>query len=274
MAHTFLDRPSRSVGDVRRGFLMGACTALTLLAITAFAEQDPSAAAQTSASVPSSPDFMLGRPRAAIGMRGNWHMASAGSDIFDFVTDQLTLEKSSFNTGSFALEFAANLTPRVDLVAGVDLNRTRKPSQYRDFIDNRGQEIEQTTTLNQVNFTGSLKFALLPKGRNISRLAWIPRTVVPYVGAGGGIGSYKFEQFGDFVDFQDNRVFADLFQSNGWAPIAHVFGGTDIQVLSRMLVSFEGRYSWSRAGLDQDFVDFDPIDLGGLKFGVGLHFIF
>src|SRR5688500_11195093 len=86
----------------------------------------------------------------------------------------------------------------------------------------RGQEIEQTTTLNQLNFTGSLKFALLPKGRNISRLAWIPRTLVPYVGAGGGIGSYKFEQFGDFVDFQDNRVFADLFQSNGWAPIAHV----------------------------------------------------
>ena len=265
MAHT---------GQRLLGPMMGACAALTLLAIPAFAQQEPAAASPTLVQVPSSPDFMLGRPRAAIGMRGNWHMASAGSDIFDFVTDQLTLEKSSFNTGSFAVEFAANLTPRVDLVAGMDLNRTRQPSQYRDFIDNRGQEIEQTTTLNQLNFTGSLKFALLPKGRNISRLAWIPRTVVPYVGAGGGIGSYRFEQFGDFVDFQDNRIFSDVFQSKGWAPIAHVFGGTDVQVFSRMLVSFEGRYSWSRAALDQDFVDFDPIDLGGLKFGVGLHVIF
>jgi hypothetical protein len=257
-----------------RGLLMGACAALTLLAIPASAEQDPAAAAQTSTSAPTSPDFMLGRPRASIGVRGNWHMASAGSDIFDFVTDQLTLEKSSFNTGSFAAEFAVNVTPRLDLVGGMDLNRARKPSVYRDLIDNRGQEIEQTTTLRQVNFTGSLKYALLPKGRNISRLAWIPRTLVPYVGAGGGIGSYSFEQFGDFVDFQDNRIFADVFESKGWAPIAHVFGGTDVQVFSRMLVSFEGRYSWSRAALDEDFVDFDPIDLGGLKFGVGFHLVF
>ena len=261
-------------GQRLRGLLMGTCAALTLLAVPAFAQQDPAAAAQTSASAPSSPDFMLGRPRATIGVRGNWHMASAGSDLYDFVTDQLTLEKSSFNTGSFALEFAGNLTPRVDLVAGMDLNRTRTPSEYRDFIDNRGMPIQQTTTLNQINFTGSLKFALLPKGRNISRLAWIPRTVVPYVGAGGGIGMYSFEQFGDFVDFQDNRIFADLFKSKGWAPIAQVFGGTDIQVFSKMLVSFEGRYSWSSAALDQDFIDFDPIDLGGAKFGVGVHFIF
>jgi hypothetical protein len=253
---------------------MGACAALTFLAIPAFAQSDPAAAAQTSTSAPSSPDFMLGRPRASIGVRGNWHMASAGSDIFDFVTDQLTLEKSNFNTGSFAVEFAANLSPRVDLVAGMDLNRARKPSHYRGFVDNRGQEIEQTTTLRQVNFTGSVKYALLPKGRNISRLAWIPRTVVPYVGLGGGIGEYSFEQLGDFVDFQDNRVFSDLFESSGWAPIAHVFAGTDIQIFSRMLVSFEGRYSWSRAALDEDFIDFDPIDLGGAKFGVGFHFVF
>ena len=209
-----------------------------------------------------------------IGVRGNWFMASAGSDIFDFVTDQLTLEKSNFNTGSLGVEFGLNLTPRVDLVAGMDLNRTNTPSEYRRFIDNRGLPIEQTTQLNQYNFTGSLKFALLPKGRNVSRLAWIPRTVVPYVGAGGGIGQYTFEQIGDFVDFQDNRVFSDVFESEGWAPIAHVFGGTDVQVFSKMLVSVEGRYSWSKADLEQDFIDFDPIDLGGFKIGVGVHLIF
>ena len=261
-------------GRRSRGLLMGACAALTLLASPALAQSDPALGTQTATAAPSNPDFMLGRPRASIGVRGNWHMASAGSDIFDFVTDQLTIEKSNFNTGSFGFEFAANVTPRVDLVAGMDLHRTNTPSEYRDFIDNRGMPIQQTTKLSQYNFTGSVKFAVLPKGRNISRLAWIPRTVVPYVGAGGGIGSYNFNQFGDFVDFQDNRIFADVFESKGWAPIAHVFGGTDIQVFRHMLVSFEGRYSWSRADLDQDFIDFEPIDLGGAKFGVGFHVIF
>jgi hypothetical protein len=253
---------------------MGTCLALTFLAIPAFAQPDPSLSAQASTAAPASPDFLLGRPRAMIGVRGNWHMASAGSDLYDFVTDQLTLEKSNFNTGSLGLEFAANFSPRVDLIAGMDINRTKTPSEYRDFIDNRGLPIEQTTALNQYNFTGSVKFALLPKGRNVSRLAWIPRTVVPYVGAGGGYGHYTFEQFGDFVDFQDHRVFSDFFESDGWAPIVHVFGGTDVQVFSRMLLSVEGRYSWSKTNLDQDFIDFEPIDLGGFKIGVGAHFIF
>ena len=277
MAHTFFDRPSRSVGKQRqrlRDLLVGACAALSLLATPAFAQPDPAAAAQTSTAAPSNPDFLLGRPRASIGMRGNWHMATAGSDIYDFVTDQLTLEKSNFNTASLGVEVSANLTPRFDLVAGMDLNRSRTPSEYRAFIDNRGLPIEQATELNQLNFTGSLKVALLPKGRNVSRLAWIPRTIVPYVGGGGGIGQYTFRQSGDFVDFQDNRVFSDVFESDGWAPIAHVFGGTDVQVFSRLRMSLEGRYSWSKADLGQDFIDFDPIDLGGFKFGVGFHLIF
>lgn len=257
-----------------RGLLAG-CAALTLLATPALAQvADPSASSQPSTAAPASPDFLLGRPRAMIGVRGNWHMASAGSDLFDFVTDQLTLEKSHFNTGSFAVEFAANLTPRADLVAAMDLNRSNIPSEYRRFIDNRGMPIQQATTLSQYNFTASLKFALLPKGRTISRLAWIPRTVVPYVGAGGGIGQYTFEQTGDFVDFQDNRIFADVFASDGWAPIAHVFGGTDVQVFNRMLLSIEARYAWSKANLDQDFIDFEPIDLGGFKIGAGVHFVF
>jgi hypothetical protein len=262
-------------GQRLRGLLVGACAALTLLAIPAAAQDtSPAAFTQTSTAAPSSPDFLLGRPRAMIGVRGNWLMASAGSDIYDFVTDQLTIEKKNFNTAALGVEVAANLTPRLDLVGGMDLNRTRTPSEYRRFIDNRGLPIEQTTQLNQYSFTGSLKVALLPKGRNVSRLAWIPNTVVPYVGGGAGIGQYTFRQSGDFVDFQDNRVFSDVFTSDGWAPIAQVFGGTDVQVFNRMLVSFEGRYIWSRADLDQDFVDFDPIDLGGFKFGVGFHFVF
>ena len=97
---------------------------------------------------------------------------------------------------------------------------------------------------------------------------------LPVLGAGAGFGRYSFQQTGDFVDFVDNRVFPDVFRSEGWAPLVQAFGGTDIQVMSRMLLSFEARYTWSHADLDQDFVGFDPIDLGGLRFGGGIHFIF
>ena len=83
MSNAFLDRPSRSVGNIRQrlhGLLLTACAALTFLATPAFAQQEP-AASPTLVQVPSNPDFMLGRPRATIGIPGIWHMGSAGRDL-------------------------------------------------------------------------------------------------------------------------------------------------------------------------------------------------
>lgn len=258
-----------------RGLLVSAGAALSLLWWPAPASaQNSNSQPSGSFQAPSSPDFMLGRPRASLGVRGEWVFASAGSDIFDFVTEQLTLEKSSFNAPGFGAELAVSVTPRVDLIAGFDIARSSTPSEYRAFVDNRSLPIQQETSLRQSNLFGSIKFAVIPRGRAISRFAWIPSTIVPYIGAGGGVTNYDFTQLGDFVDFNDNRVFAESYRSHGWAPAAHVFGGTDIQVYKRVFMSLEGRYVWAKATLDADFIDFDPMDLGGFRFGAGLHVMF
>ena len=250
--------------------------ALLLLASPAVAGQQDAAGSSSTQSASSAPppDFMLGRPRASIGARGSFLKASANSDIFDFVTEQLAIDKADFNTGSFGLEAAFSLSPRFDIVGAMDVNGMSHASDYRLLEDNRGLPIEQTTELSQLNLTLSAKFSLLPRGRAISRLAWIPRTFIPYVGAGGGYGRYRFRQNGDFVDFADNHVFRDTFVSDGWSPTAHVLGGTDIQVMRHLMLSFEARYSWQHADLGPDFIDFEPIDLGGFRFGAGIHFAF
>ena len=117
-----------------------------------------------------------------------------------------------------------------------------------------------------MNFSGSVKFALTPRGREISSRACIPAAVTPYVGAGGGMLMYQFLQFGDFIDVDDLlSIFPDTFRSDGWAPSAHVFGGVDVKVWKRMYLSGEGRYLWSNATPDRDFIGFDPIDLAGFK---------
>ena len=153
-------------GHVLRGLLVSGA-ALLLFASPAFAggqDQSSSSSSQATASAPS-PDFMLGRPRGTIGVRGSMLVASANSDIFDFVTDILAVEKSDFNTGSFAFEAGYSVTPRLDLIGTVDVNGVNKPSDYRDWEDNRGLPIQQTTELKQKNFTASAKFSLLPRGR-------------------------------------------------------------------------------------------------------------
>jgi hypothetical protein len=261
-----------------RGLIVSGA-ALFLLASPAFAggQQSPSnASTQTSSAAPS--DFMLGRPRASIGIRGSMFLASADSDIFEFITDQLLIEKSDFNTGSFGAELSFSVTPRLDIVAGLDLNNMRKPTEDRDeeeLLPNGTRvPIQSVTEFEQMNLFASAKFSLIPRGRAVSRLAWIPNTIVPYVGAGGGYGRYALRQNGDFSDFVDHHIFSDTFRSEGWAPTLHVLGGTDIRIARHLLVSLEGKYSWSQADLSQDFLDFAPIDLGGFRFGAGIHFAF
>lgn len=261
-----------------RGPVVSACSAL-LLMVTAVAtanaspgDQNPSQG--TSAQAPPSRDFLLGRPRASIGVRGNWLFARAGSDIYDFVTEQLTFEKAAFNAPTVGGELGINLTPRIDLVVGFDFAKSATGSEYRKFIDNRGLPIEQNTSLRTFNVMASAKAALTPRGRRISRFAWIPRGVTPYVGAGAGLVNYEFQQYGDFVDYKDSHVFSGTFSSKGWAPSAHAFGGADLQVYKRLFMSLEGRYIWGSSPLDQDFIDFDPIDLSGFRFGAGFHVVF
>lgn len=262
-------------GQRLRGLLVSASVGLwcTFGAAPANAQSSPP---QSSGSyqAPTSPDFMLGRPRLSLGMRGEWLSPSAGSDIFDFVTEQLTLEKSSFNAPGFGMDMAFSLTDRIDVVTGFDVAESNSSSEYRDFIDNQSLPIQQTTSLQQATVFGSVKFALIPRGRSVSRFAWIPSTIVPYIGAGGGVINYDFTQNGDFVDFEDFHVFPESFQSSGWAPTVHVLGGADIQLYKRIFMSLEGRYQWADAALDTDFIDFEPIDLGGFRFGAGVRFMF
>jgi hypothetical protein len=219
------------------------------------------------------PDFLFGRPDGTLGIRLNWLANRSGSDWYDFVTDQLTLERKNFNGPGVGTDLGITLTPRVDLMVGFDFSQSTTASEYRDLVDNNRLPIEQTTRLRNVNLSGGLKFALTERGREVGRLAWVPKTVVPYIGAGGGATWFQLRQSGDFVDYVDFSVFPDFFESKGWAPSAHVFGGVDMRVFRRGYVTFDARYTWASADLGPSFIDFEPIDLSGLRVSAGINFI-
>jgi hypothetical protein len=222
----------------------------------------------------STRDFIFGRPHGSVAVRGSWVFARAGSDLFDFVTDQLTLDASDFNAPAVGVEAGIAVGSRLEAIGGFEFSRSRSPSEYRRFVDNNNLPIVQETSLRNVHVSGALKVALWPRGTSVSRLAWVPRGLVPYVGAGAGAVHYNFKQTGDFVDFVDLSVFTDVFQSKGWAPSAHVFGGADIQIFRLLFLQAEARYLWSSGTLSSDFIDFDPIDLAGFRTTAGVSIIF
>jgi hypothetical protein len=228
------------------------------------------------ADAQSSPDFLFGSPKGMIGVRSGWLFASAKSDLFTFVQRHLTVDRKDFNAPAIGVDVEVAMGPRLSVIGGFDFSRTSKDSEYRDFVDNQRLPITQTTTLSELNLSGSLKVGITPRGREISSRAFIPAAVTPYVGAGGGLMQYKFVQFGDFIDVDsaNSDIFTDTFRSSGWTPTAHVFGGVDVRVYKRLYLSGEGRYLWSSGAPDRDFIDFDPIDLAGFKATAGVHYMF
>ena len=251
---------------------LGVCLAPTAPALAA------DQLAEQTAPVPAQPvgtrDFLFGRPRGWAAVRGSWLMPRATGDLFAFVSDQLTVEKKDFSAPGIAGEFGLTLTSRVSAVAGVEFSRRTVQSEYRRYVDNLGLAINQQTALAQTNLTGSIKVALWDRGRSISSLAFVPRTFVPYAGAGAGMLYYEFEQHGDFVDFVTLRVFPDTFRSAGWTPSAHVFGGTEIRLWRVLFLDLEGRYVWAHGTLGSDFLGFDGVDLNGFRFSTGVSVMF
>ena len=227
-----------------------------------------------AAEAQRSPDFLFGRPRGSIAVRTGWMFARAGSDLFTFVENQLTISRRDFNAPALAVDLGVAVTPRTDVLFGFDFSRASAASEYRNFVDNQRLPVTQDTRLQHLNLSGSVKFALTPRGREVSPHAWIPRAVTPYAGAGAGALWYEFRQEGDFVDFANLHVFSDTFRSRGWTPSAHVFGGVDVKLAHRLYVTAEARYLWSHAAMGRDFSGFQPIDLAGFKMTGGVSCVF
>jgi opacity protein-like surface antigen len=214
--------------------------------------------------------FLFRTPKVQITMRLGYAGASAGSEIFDFSREELTLDQRDFSGGFFGAEVAFRASERLDFVAAFSNASTRTRSEFRDWIGEDDLPIEQETTFTRRPFTFSARYYLGDRGRSVSRFAWVPNRVTPYLGAGVGVMWYEFVQDGDFVDFQDLAIFNTRFMSDGTSAMAQALGGFEWSLSPRVIANVEGRYEWASAELSQDFVDFDDIDLSGFQVSVGL----
>lgn len=214
--------------------------------------------------------FLFRTPRVQLGLRLGYAGAAAGSDIFDFTREELTLDRSDFSGGLFGAELAFRATERLDLVLAFANASTSNRSEFRDWVDEDDLPIEQVTDFTRRPFTASVRYFLADRGRSLSRFAWIPNRVAPYVGAGVGLMWYEFVQEGDFVDFEDLAIFTTRYTSQGTSLMGQVMAGAEVSVSPRLFMTVDGRYEWASAEMGQDFQLFEDIDLSGFQVSVGL----
>jgi hypothetical protein len=159
---------------------------------------------------------------------------------------------------------------RLDLSLGGSHMGRSIGSEFRHWVDNDDRPIEQRTQLLRVPLLAGVRFNVLPRGKSIGNLAWVPSRVSANVGASAGLMWYRFRQVGDFVDFEDNGIFYDELLSQGWTPAGQLSAGVDVSLTTRLGVTAEASHLWSRSTLSTDFDQFDPIDLSGFAVQVGL----
>ncbi len=218
--------------------------------------------------------FLFREPVVQFNVQGGYALATAGSDVFSFATDQLTLNKRDFSSATLAASLAFRATSRLDIaIEGAYMGRGA-PSEFRNWVDNDDRPIEQTTDFRRIPITASAKFYLTPRGRSLGEFAWVPSRVAPYVGVGAGRMWYRFRQTGDFVDFQTLDVYADSYESSGWATTAHAKTGVDFTLTPHVGLTGELRYEYATGQLAHDFQGFDRIDLSGATATAGLFFRF
>lgn len=218
--------------------------------------------------------FLFRPPVGSLTLRSGLARPDAASDLFDFNTKELTLDRSDFNSPAIAFDLAVRLSPRLDIVLGAGFSLARRQSEFRDWVDLDDQPIEQTTKFQRLPVTAGLKAYITPRDHMIGSFAWFPARWTPYVGVGGGLIWYRFSQQGDFVDYDNLDIFSARFGSEGWAPVGHLLAGFDLSLGLRWALNVEGRYARASKRLGPDFEGFEPIDLSGLTTTIGIQYRF
>ena len=256
----------RRIGPGRPGVRPNALAAAGLIAVCAFA---PGVGAQGSGK-----GFLFKKPVGSFAFRGGYAVANASSDVFSDATTQLTLDKGDFSGFNWGGDISYSTGDRWDVLFDAEVANASKSSEFRNFIDNNDQPIEQSTKFQRVPLTLGIKYYLMSRGRSVSQFAYVPSKFAPYLSVGAGAMYYDFEQKGDFIDFATDPpdVFNTTIESSGWAPTGRAAAGVEYSIGPWLALTGEGRYVWAKANLDPSaFEGYDKIDLTGFTGTVGFR---
>lgn len=197
------------------------------------------------------------------------------SDIWEQNTQDFTFEVDDFKNFMIGVEFNWFLNKYLTVGFAVDAYNKSVSTEYRDYVDNNGDPIFQKIELTIVPITGTVKFTPLGNGSPGYR-GERGTGIVPWIGGGVGIYPFTYEETGDFIDFDDDmNIISGTFITDEEAAVGfHAAAGLVVPIGLTWDLFGEVRYAWVEGELSEDFLGFDPIDLGGASFCFGASYRF
>lgn len=217
--------------------------------------------------------YLFGSPPAHFDFFLGVAAPRARGDLFEETMDRYTLERGDLRSAAFGGSLGLRVTEQVDLALELGFARSSTDVEDRAYVGTDDLPIVHTVELTRVPMSLVFRGYLWERGRRVGRLAWVPRTWVPYLGAGVGFTWYEFVQDGEFVDESDPAlpIYRDVLTWDGSAPAAHLLGGVEFNLNPRLLLRAEGRYSWGEGDdASRDYVGYKGVDLAGFQAVAGL----
>ena len=223
------------------------------------------------AAAQSGKGFLFKKPNGSFVMRAGYEPSSAQGEGFDMFRRETTLDSRSFDAFSLGFDLNYFLTQSFDLTFTLDVSSRSTSAEYREWQEGT-LPIVHESQLDRIALGGGFRYNLLPRGRQISSLAYIPAKTVPYIGATGGVMWYEFTQNGDFVEVVNDstgNIYPDELVSHHYGMMGQVFGGIERRLSARWSLVGEGRYTQSSSRFTKDFVDLGDLKLSGLALTLG-----
>ncbi len=194
------------------------------------------------------------------------HSLEGNSIYWDEKFNVFTGNISDFDDGIGGIDFLLRLADRLYLQVSADGYNAAVDMAYDDYVDQFGNPIFHTTTLDINAVTAGLVLELAPPTFPLR----------PYIGVGGGIYWWTLSEEGEFINFalDPPELFSGDFSDRG-GPLGFYFlAGLDVPIGRRTSLFGEVRFHKVDDTLSEDFRGLGKIDLGGRSISGGIAFAF
>lgn len=205
-------------------------------------------------------------PEHSLRLRAGAFQPQGDSDYWETNAAVFTGDADDFEDVSFGLDYRLDVTEHFGVLFSGSFFQGTSDLAYRDFEDEFGDDILHTTTLDVAAFTvGGVVHFTNPGA-----------AVRPYVGAGGGLYTWRLEESGDFIVFEPPpaEIFDGTFEDEGQAFGYYLLAGLEVPLGDAVGLFAEGRWTGAEAELDDDFEGLGDLDLGGREISAGVSFRF
>jgi hypothetical protein len=198
----------------------------------------------------------------SLNFKAGLFLPTMNSDLWEDNLNNLAFRKQDMLAGYYGAEYEQFLGHYLSLSVEGGYYKKEFFSLYKDYTYQNDDPIYQNMSLEITSL--EVGFKLYPLGHN--------EKFYPYIGAGGGMYYWKYEQWGDFVDFEENTIMQDQYlETSTYSPGVNVKAGFVLRPSRGLGISLEGRYQYVKGDLSQFFQGFEKFDLSGFSATVGMN---